>query len=167
MLKERLREILTDDENIVEMSRCLSVGDLGDDDQYNLAGLILKARGYTLQLRANEEVNTLNQAKLPANAPHVDKAWIQYESEVHPPDLQIFDEHTIEIFALARQLWAEEYGELAAKELPFYADTREDNETPEWWWDDLEVVDAQDLLWWLEGTKPHNLNSPGEVEDDD
>lgn len=120
---------------------------------YNFTGLILLHAGYSLQI-SNGEV------RLPLNAPHLDKKWVQYERETGfcPP-------HQIEIPALARQIWEENYGELLAKELPFYEDVKAKGC---WWWDNLKDVTANNLRLFLAGDKedmPYNINGPYEGDE--
>jgi len=83
-------------------------------DQYSFPGLILKSCGYSLQLRTDPICGA--EGRLPLNAPHVWNKWLEYEKTMDVA----FDDITLEVPALARQLWADEYGEKEAMELPFY-----------------------------------------------
>lgn len=146
MLRERLIELLDSDAGILDMeqvARSLS----WNRSTYDLSGLILMLSGYTLQI----DKSSPNGYRLPLNAPHIDKKWIEYEASLG------VEEGRIEIPALSRQIWEEHYGEKEAKQLPFY-DHETGNVAEEVWWDDVDDVEAYQLISYLQGNDPHNIN---------
>lgn len=84
-------------------------------DGYNFPGLICFVHGYALQLG-----DGIGRGKLPLNAPYLHKNWMEYEQALAVESGTALNEYQLEVYALARQLWADCYGEQAAKELPFY-----------------------------------------------
>lgn len=165
MLKEKLLEWLGPGDGLINMRRPMT----GNRSiEYNLAGHILRVSGYVLQARTGDDYRTeLNSSRLPLNAPHVLKYWVEYENKILGSG-DLYDEFTVDIHALARQVWANEYGDLEAQQLPFYdsnEDATEGFERIDWWWDDLTEVDTDHVLRWLRADKddmPYCINAPEE-----
>ena len=111
-LKERIVERLRRNREILDMQHFL-VPVSWKVSTYNLAGLILSAAGYELQL---DKYNV----RLPLNAPLLDKKWYEFESKKGYCRV----EQEVEVAACARQLWEREYGDQEAIELPFYENAR-------------------------------------------
>jgi hypothetical protein len=150
MLKERVIKMLEDNEDILDMSQWLCQPSK-HYCTYDLAGLILKAAGYVLQFDRNTD-----QARLPMNAPEVYRQWIDYERQ-----LKITSNDFIDIPALARQVWAEEYGDKAGYALAFY-DSYKGVKTVGWW-DDIMAVRAYHVIDYLRGEYVVHLNGPLET----
>lgn len=66
------------------------------------------------------------------------------------------NEHELEVHALARQIWAIEYGDDAARELPFY--DKNQNVPGTSWWDELPLVSSEDIVCYLNGLLTFKLN---------
>jgi hypothetical protein len=147
MLKERLIELLRAQPKILDMT-CFMTNVSWNDIRYDIVGLILKVAGYSLQS------DSAGLPKLPFNAPLLDKKWVEFEAQ-HSGALK-------EIPALARQIWAEEYGEKEAKELPIYDKAHVHGD---WWWDDLEQLNHNHLIAFLNGQRSdiYALNGPAEI----
>jgi len=158
-LKERLKELLETDDEILNMGGGFLTAGRWDRPRYDFVGLILKVSGYSLQSGpccGNPECTT--GAKLPLNAPFLDRKWMEYEKR-----LGLTLEQFQEIPALARQLWEAEYGEEEAKALPFYSDQVEGE--PAWFWDHLEEVQGYHLIGFLDGEYPDCINEACDAEE--
>lgn len=113
-IKEKIAELISKEPNRHTADQVLSVQAVSPTkDGYNFPGLICFVHGYALQ-----SGDLMGKGKLPLNAPYLHKGWMAYEQELEGG--VVLNEFQIEVYALARQLWSECYGELAAKELPFY-----------------------------------------------
>lgn len=154
-LKERIIRHLTEHPRALDMtefmapySRLLC--------KHDLAGHILRAAGYHLQLH-----HSFNQPQLPLNAPWLDKKWIEFETQIGTC------EGVIHIPALARQVWEEDYGEREAMELPFY-DERIPGMPMLRFWDELGNVRADDVIEFLKdgGDGVWKLNGPDDREEE-
>jgi len=148
MLKEALIRALSQDKQVLDM-RQLTIQVSWDDIRYDLIGLILKVSGYTLQVSLEVECNVV---KLPLNAPNIDRQWLTFEERT-----AIAHQTYREISALARQLWAAEYGDDEAIALPFYEMNSGIPGTR--WWDDLCDVSQEDVVKMLKGEVIYKLNS--------
>lgn len=151
-LKERLIDLLEDDENIFDATDLVTAGDYDGKacTRYDLTALILKVSGYALQ--TDEHYDNI---RLPMNAPYVEKEWVDYENKVG-----MIDQRYVEIPALARQLWEAEYGKREAKELPLYDLCPDDTSAPARWWDEMEALTAAEVIAFLKGHEPIALNGP-------
>jgi len=158
-LKERLKELLETDDEILNMGGGFLTFDRWDHNRYDFVGLILKVSGYALQSGSCcENPECTDGVRLPLNAPLLDRKWVEYEKR-----LGLAMERYQEIPALARQLWEVEYGEKEAKELPFYSDHVEGE--PAWFWDDLEDVRDYHLIGFLDGEYSECLNGQYDAEE--
>ena len=124
--------------------------------KHDLSGHILRAAGYHLQVGEDTR-----QPKLPLNAPLLDKKWVDFELQLGGC------KGYIDVPALARQIWEEEYGEREAQELPFY-DESVDAMPMLRYWDSLGSVNASDVIEFLQGDMAiYKLNGPNDEEEDD
>jgi hypothetical protein len=165
MLKERIVQLLKEAPEIWEPG-CDGLSTSRGYPEFNLQGLILKAAGYHLQSPDRTYSST---PKLPLNAPQLYKTWAHYEMtlKVLGPDLLVAP--------LARQVWAEEYGDQVAQELPFYDEedyleeklgsfddygnrAYDGSDTTEWFWDDLGSVSPDDVIELFETGLADGLN---------
>lgn len=132
MLKEKLIELLTKNPDIYHAYDFVLEGE-DRRLQHDLVGLILKVSNCHLQ------TNDSGTPRLPRGAPGIEQKWLDYEFKSQRT-LTDF----ISIPALARQLWAAEYGDREAMRLPFYDEPGE-GEVLCRYWDDMESVTA-DLI---------------------
>jgi len=138
MLKERVLKALSEDNCLFEPYFTVSeTGSLLTPLQFNLAGLICRAAGFTPQ-------GNHGDARLPLNAPIVEKKWLEFERLMSEGTNPTRRERELEVFAFARQLWAEEYGDESARGLPFYDKNQQVLGTC--WWDCLSEVMTEDIV---------------------
>lgn len=148
MLKEKIIEWLEKDDLLFEPTMLVSeTGTKVCPLQFNFAGLICRAAGFTPQM-------SNGYCRPPLNAPDVESKWLTFEGMM-TTGVRVYAAE-IEVYALARQIWANEYGEEAARELPFY-DVNQ-NVVGTMWWDRLGEVDDKDLLAYLKGEWTFRIN---------
>lgn len=149
MLKEKIIGWLEENDCLFEPTYPVSeTGAKSTPLQFNLAGLICRAAGFTPQ------AYKLYFSRPPLSAPDVEVKWLKFEGLMSQGTRICSDD--IDVYALARQLWAAEYGDEAARELPFY-DVNQ-NVPGTMWWDRLAEVETEDLLAYLKGELTFRLN---------
>lgn len=154
MLRERIIELLETDCCLFEpLAPVTETGGKRTPLQFNFPGLICKAAGFTPQLSNGFGC----QARLPMNAPHVDPYWIAFEEMMSADCHWRPIDREMELTALARQLWAAEYGDEEAKRLPFYDKNQNVQNTR--WWDSQKDVTTEDVLAVLKGQLTFRINS--------
>ena len=136
MLKEKILEVLNENPLIFEPTFAVSeTGAKCCPLQFNLGGLICRAAGYTPQTTDALKI------KLPMNAPYIEKEWIDFEKSMSAGCTWAPAEDELLVMALARQLWAAEYGEDSAKYLAFY-DKNQGIPGTCWWDDQRDITDV-------------------------
>jgi hypothetical protein len=144
-LKEDIIDLLQKNPDIYNQHFFLMEGE-DHTLSFDLVGLIFKVA--RVHLQTDQDGNP----RLPLNAPEVEQKWLDYENK---------GERTLEQFrsipALARQLWAAEYGAYEAMMLPFYDEAAE-GEIPNRYWDDMDDVSEQDIIHMLQGGELESLN---------
>jgi len=112
---------------------------------YDFTGAILHVAGYSLQLDAGN-------IRLPLNAPWLDREWVEHEA-------LLGWSQDVDISALARQLWAREYGDEEAYKLPLYHTplTRRGETVATYYWDEGSIERAS-VISFLRGAVPWELS---------
>jgi hypothetical protein len=158
MLKEKIIAWLEKDEGLI-FEPMMPVSETGTKVcplQFNFAGLICRAAGFTPQ-------SSNGYCRLPMNAPDVERQWLEFEAVISQGALVYKNE--IDIYALARQIWANEYGDEAARELPFYDVNQNIHGTM--WWDALAEVTTTDLIAYLKGSgRSESTSTTGVLHDE-